>query len=392
MNALHFGAGKIGRGLVAPVLSDNGYNVVFVARNAKQVALLQSKGQYVVHLANESADRHVVRNITAIHFGDNEAIAREIAQAKLITTAVGAAALPQIAERLAYGLARRLRFDRSPLHIIACENIANGSTRLKKMVYRQLDPALRQAADACISFPDAMIDRIVPVQHGEFPDVKVEPFCEWVVRSKGTVGEFPRIAGITVAESLDPYLERKLFTVNTGHCCAAYFGYLAGYETIQEAMKDPAINKKVYKVLGETGSLLIRKFGFDEWEHRSHIRKTMERFANPRLSDRIVRVGRSPLRKLSFNERLVQPALQACRLGIETSCLTKGIVAALLFDCAEDPEAMKLQEALRQTGIHHVISRYMGISAQHKLHQAIAAEFSACRKHDLTELGLSAQN
>lgn len=37
------------------------------------------------------------------------------------------------------------------------------------------------------------------------------------------------------------FISRRLFTLNTGHAITAYFGYLKGYETIEESIKDEVI-------------------------------------------------------------------------------------------------------------------------------------------------------
>lgn len=42
-------------------------------------------------------------------------------------------------------------------------------------------------------------------------------------------------------ESLEPYIERKLFSVNTGHATVAYTRKLLGYETIKEAINDEKV-------------------------------------------------------------------------------------------------------------------------------------------------------
>ena len=49
------------------------------------------------------------------------------------------------------------------------------------------------------------------------------------------------------------YIERKLFTLNTGHAITAYFGYLKGYETIEESIKDEVIYGFVKNAMIESG-------------------------------------------------------------------------------------------------------------------------------------------
>ena len=86
------------------------------------------------------------------------------------------------------------------------------------------------------------MDRIVPNQVNEDKLlVKVEPFYEWVVDESQIKGENPPIKGILFVEDLQPYIERKLYTVNTGHSIVAYLGYLAGIHTIHESFANEEI-------------------------------------------------------------------------------------------------------------------------------------------------------
>lgn len=52
------------------------------------------------------------------------------------------------------------------------------------------------------------------------------------------------------------------------------------------------------QVWAETGSLLVKKFGFDPVKHQKYIETTESRFRNPHLSDAVTRVARGPKRKL----------------------------------------------------------------------------------------------
>jgi len=44
--AVHFGAGNIGRGFIAPTLQANNYEVIFVDVNTDLIEQINSEGQY----------------------------------------------------------------------------------------------------------------------------------------------------------------------------------------------------------------------------------------------------------------------------------------------------------------------------------------------------------
>lgn len=376
MKAVHFGAGNIGLGFIGLLLSRSGYHVQFVDVDEERVCLLNQRGKYSVTLANEQAETTVVRNVSAINGKETDRVAQAIAEADLVTTAVGVKVLPSIAESIAKGIDLRLKTVPKPLTIIACENAIGGSTQLKEHVYGHLGPEIKERTARLIAFPDAAVDRIVPLQqHEDKLHVTVEPFFEWVVDRSVLPEGYPVIEGVHYVDKLGPYIERKLFTVNTGHCCAAYHGYLKRYATIQEAMRDEDIVAEIRGVLNETGAVLVKQYGFDEADHRRYIDRIMDRFRNSYLTDEVVRVGRSPIRKLSPNDRLVRPAMTACALGMEVPHLANAIAAALLFDYREDPEAARLQQTLKEQGIHKTLAKYTEIPESHPLHGRIVAAY-----------------
>lgn len=382
MKAVHFGAGNIGRGFIGLMLANSGFEICFVDVNETMVSLLQQRGKYTVEFASESHETTVVSNVTALNGNNLDEVVLAVAGADLVTTAVGVSTLKHIAEAIAQGIELRLRTAPSPLQIIACENAIGGSTQLKKHVYSLFNETARELANRYIVFPDAAVDRIVPLQKHEDPlKVVVEPFSEWVVERSALPEGGQEIKGVHYVDDLLPYIERKLFTVNTGHCCAAYYGFVEGYETIQEAMKNERLKEKVLKVLEETGAMLVKTYKFDEDEHRKYIFKILDRFTNPYLTDEVIRVARSPIRKISPDDRLIRPALRAYELGISTYHLAAAVAAALRFDYKDDPECVELQKSLRRNGLYATIRKYTGTPENHPFHRHVAAEYEALLEH-----------
>ncbi|MDY0396134.1 mannitol-1-phosphate 5-dehydrogenase [Virgibacillus halophilus] len=252
MQAVHFGAGNIGRGFIGTLLYQAGYHTTFVDVNEAVIAEINRKKQYEVVLAAEQKESLMVKNVSGINsVAKPEAVVEAIAQADIITTAVGPNILAVISELITEGLRKRLETNQQPVNIIACENMVGGSSLLKEKVYARLNDQDQAAFSNHFGFPNAAVDRIVPNQTNEdMLTVSVEPYFEWVVEKPAIKGEIPVIPGITYVEDLAPYIERKLFTVNTGHTVPAYVGHLLGYETINEAMKDEGVQEVIEGALG----------------------------------------------------------------------------------------------------------------------------------------------
>ena len=373
--AVHFGAGNIGRGFIGLLLSKAGYHVTFVDVAAPLVDDINALGKYNVQIFGKD-DKIQVDNVSAINSDKNlEALFDAIVKADIVTTAIGPNILKFIAPNIAKGLTRRVEKNQTPLNIIACENMVGGSTILKNFVYENLNDDVKSKIDTLIGFPDAAVDRIVPAQkNDEKLLVKVEEFCEWDVDAKGFVGERPEIKGMTIVDNLSAYIERKLFTVNTGHASIAYLAYQKGIKDISTAMKDDDIVEMARRVWKETGELLIEKYNFDPEVHWQYVKTAENRFANPFLSDEVTRVARGPKRKLGAKDRLVSPATQLIERGKTPEALATVIAAALKFDFEGDKEAVEVQDYIKANGMDAAITNFTGEAAGSKLFELIKSK------------------
>ena len=358
--AIHFGAGNIGRGFIGQLLNASGYEITFVDVNAELVNDINELGKYHIEIVGDEPQRILVEHVKAINSNEHlEDLLEAFVEADIVTTAIGPNILKFIAPNIAKGLAKRLAVNTTPLNIIACENMVGGSTVLKNFVYEALDEETKKKADEYIGFPDAAVDRIVPLQKNEEKLlVKVEPYAEWDANSTQAKGELPQIEGLTWVDNLQAYIERKLFTVNTGHASIAYAAYQKGIPDICTAMKDEEVVAAARKVWAETGALLIDKYGFDKEKHQAYINTTENRFRNPHLSDEVTRVARGPKRKLGAKDRLVSPALQLLERGKKPEALASIIAAAFKFDYEQDPEAKEVQDFIKDKGLKAAISHF----------------------------------
>lgn len=379
--AVQFGAGNIGRGFIGAVLSQSGYKVVFADVNKEIVDRINADRQYTVHIKDVDSEDILISGVSAVD-SSTDAVVDVIKEAEILTTAVGLRILPFIAPAIAKGIvARKEAGIESPLNIIACENGLMASSRLKEAVLSHLDEAQAEWCLAHTGFPNCSVDRIVPPVRSENPiDVAVEKYYEWNVEEKAFVGKAPEIAGMNMADNLLAYIERKLFTLNTGHAITAYLGKMKGCQTILESIETPEIYAVVHAAMQQSGEALVKQFGFDHEAHFKYIEKIIKRFHNPYLKDDVTRVGREPIRKLSPDDRLIKPVMTAKSFGLPYDKILLGVGAALHFNNPEDPQSVQLMEKIATEGLVSAISDVTGIKSGDPMLQEIVNAYKEVEK------------
>ncbi|WP_196598150.1 mannitol-1-phosphate 5-dehydrogenase [Pectinatus frisingensis] len=381
MLAVHFGAGNIGRGFIGQMLFASGYEICFIDVNQHVIDDINSLKQYYIEIVGDAPKRLFIKNISAQNSNDKIAVIDKILHADIITTALGPNILKYIAPVIAAGLSKRIAAQTPPINIIACENMKKGSSVLKGLVCKYLSAKECLVLPQYAGFPDAAVDRIVPLQkNNEKLLVQTEEFFEWDVDETTVVGIKPPVKGITYVKNLQAYIERKLFAVNAAHATIAYLGYAKGINCINQALEDDIIKNTVKTLLNEAGVLLNRKYKFNLEEYKTYARTVLNRFSSKYISDDVIRVGRAPIRKLAADDRLVSPAIQLS----EDNCIADGyataIAAALCFDYKEDTEAQILQADIKNNGVADALFKYTTIKADTKLGKNILKKYHKLKK------------
>ena len=366
--AIQFGAGNIGRGFIGALLSKSGYHVVFADVNEEIISKINEDKCYTIHIMDVECKDEKVENISGV-ISTSDEILEEIRTSDIITTAVGPVVLPRIASTIANGIKlRKITGVTSYLNIVACENAIKASSQLEEEVKKYLNEEEIAYLNEYVGFPNCSVDRIVPpVKSENILDVVVENFYEWNVEEKAFKGEIPKIYGMNLADNLMAYIERKLFTLNTGHAITAYFGYLKGYNTVDESIKDEVIHDLVKKAMIESGQGLIAKYNFDKEEHFKYVDKIIGRFKNPYLKDDVARVGREPLRKLNENDRLIKPLMTAKSFNLDIDNLLLGVGAALNYNNEEDSQSVELQSLISEKGVKESLAHVANLAQEQEI-------------------------
>lgn len=374
--AVHFGAGNIGRGFIGEILFENGFEIAFVDVNETIIDALNERGSYEIEIAEEGQRHIAVSGVRGINNRLHpEAVVEAIVEADLVTTAIGPNILPFIASLVAQGIeARQAAGNLAPLDVLACENMIGGSEFLFEEVKKHLSEAGLAFAQEHIGFPNAAVDRIVPAQSHEDPlFVVVEPFNEWVVETRGMKNPDLVLDKVHYEAELEPFIERKLFSVNSGHATSAYTGAYYGAQTILEALQNVTVKNNVEAVLAEIRSLLIAKWGFDEQALVDYHKVIISRFENPFIVDDVARVARTPIRKLGYDERFIRPIRELKERGLSYQYLLQTVAYVFAYQDETDEQSVQLQALLAEKSLEEVVKEVTGLSDQDLIAEIVSA-------------------
>lgn len=214
------------------------------------------------------------------------------------------------APRSAFGAmiaALRLRRDRGdgPFTALSCDNVqANGAVLRDTLLglARLSDPDLAGWIEANCSFPNSMVDCIVPATGpkelalaqrfgiSDAAPVTHESFRQWVIEDDFCAGrpEWEHVSA-TFSDRVHDFEVMKLRMLNAGHQLLANAGEVLGLETIAACMNDPDIGAFFAKVQRE--EIAPRVKPVPGMTPEGYAELIGLRFANPAIVDTVRRVA-----------------------------------------------------------------------------------------------------
>jgi fructuronate reductase len=283
-------------------------------------------------------------------------------------------------------LARRRAGGRPPFTVATCDNLPGNGALLRRLAcdFAALrDGGLAAWIESAVPFPSSMVDRIVPAEAGgdierverltglrdEAP-VLHEPFRQWVLEDNFISGIRPRWerAGAQFVADVAPFEAAKLRMLNGSHSALAYLGYLAGCETIAEAVaSEPFVRfvKRFWR--NEVIPTLPAPPGMDLSRYADQL---LDRYKNPAIRHRTWQIAMDGSQKLP--QRLLSTVREDLRQSRPFPCLALAIAAWIRYvggvDEAgraidvRDPLATLLRERLERAGsaqaerVHAILS------------------------------------
>ncbi|MCT3303362.1 mannitol-1-phosphate 5-dehydrogenase [Lactiplantibacillus pentosus] len=359
--AVHFGAGKIGRGFIANLLHQTGYHVVFADVVQETIDKLKKEQQYTLFLIDHNYDEQLIDDVDAYStINETDKVVDAIQEAEVVTTSVMATNLDKVAPLIAKGLKRRVGSHKPKITVMACENAMMGTNILVKAMLATGEITADELNEVGV-YPNTAVDRVVFDGHHHGKDgIEIGDAYELAIeKNKLADTNTQPIKNAEYVENLEMYLQRKIYMINCGHAISAYLGQANGYKTVQEVLKDPQLLEQVKAAMMESAGALEKKYGFEHTTLVTYMNKMfVKRMTTPGLSDPVERVGREPIRKLAANDRIIGPALQCEAYKLANDHLLRGAAYGFHFQNPDDQQAVEIQTSIEQNGIKETVAKY----------------------------------
>lgn len=359
--AVHFGAGKIGRGFIANLLHQTGYHVVFADVVQETIDKLKKEQQYTLFLIDHNYDEQLIDDVDAYStINEADKVVDAIQEAEVVTTSVMATNLDKVAPLIAKGLKRRVGSHKPKITVMACENAMMGTNILVKAMLATGEITTDELNEVGV-YPNTAVDRVVFDGHHHGKDgIEIGDAYELAIeKNKLADTNTQPIKNAEYVENLEMYLQRKIYMINCGHAISAYLGQANGYKTVQEVLKDPQLLEQVKTAMMESAGALEKKYGFEYTTLVTYMNKMfVKRMTTPGLSDPVERVGREPIRKLAANDRIIGPALQCEAYKLANDHLLHGAAYGFHFQNPDDQQAVEIQTSIEQNGIKETVAKY----------------------------------
>lgn len=226
----------------------------------------------------------------------HEEVAHDAAHPNAPVTAFGA---------MIAALARRRAAGDKPFTIQSCDNLLGNGDMVRQTVVslaRMSDADLAEWIEAQVSFPNSMVDCIVPATGPEAIEnlramgvddaapVTHENFRQWVIEDNFCNGRPPwETVGVTMTDNVHAYEDMKIRVLNAGHQMLVNAAEILSVETIAECMVDVEIAGLLNKV--QTDEVLPFVNAVPDCSPQDYLALIVSRFANPAVHDTTRRVA-----------------------------------------------------------------------------------------------------
>ncbi|MEE2812721.1 MAG: hypothetical protein VX627_06860 [Candidatus Thermoplasmatota archaeon] len=340
-HAIIFGAGKVGRGFLAQLLTRSGWDFSLVDAHLPTIQHLRKEKVWSVYnLSTKTDERLQAKYILHLE----EQLDELMLGADLVLTAMGAKNIEAWADYIRQPLCERLK--RGVLDVVLAENHPNPASSVRQALQHGASNEELELIEQSLGISQAQVLRSCIEPTNEQHPLTIQVQDHWTLPLDGdALLSEVQITGFEPKSNFDRELTRKLFTYNCVNAMVCYIGHLAGFEWLADAANHPEISQLALAAGRESSAALVAAYGFDEAEQNEWCERALAKYQDSTILDPIERNARDPIRKLGENERLLGPIKLCIEHQLPCDSLLVGVAAALKYPNAKIDFSLPLGEA-----------------------------------------------
>ena len=349
MIILHYGAGNIGRGFIAPILLNSGFvtEFYFIDNNKELINKLKNSKEYKIKYLDESNKVDTVKGYKALLSNKLESNL-SLETIDVITTSIDLGNLKHSISQV-ISIIETKQKSNTPLIIMCCENGEKVSSFFKNQIEEH-----HVINNDLIKFVDVMVDRIVPNEVSDDLSIKVETYYSWVANENAWSEQTNKFETITYTNIIDAEICKKVWMLNVAHAALAWKKLtLTKFEkkyiniTLNDA-KEHTLLYFLQDYLKEISKIVSVEFNYDKEKLEDFRETIIKRFTNNYIKDDFERVARNTIKKLQLDERIMKPFLIAKKNDISFVKLKETIKNAFSYNNTNDEDGTIIQNLLQE--------------------------------------------
>ena len=373
------GAGRLGKGFIGETFDKAGWQISFLDKDPKVIANLRNKQFYNVTVHREDRiECRKISNYAAYTYDNINNYTNDIIDADVVALVIYPEDFYDAIAKLSPILINRIKNNPNKNLDILCLTNKNSliPTFEKNFFERLKDDNYIEWFKQHVSLRDTIIRRGTDADDNASVDVRTTAVLSLLIQSPLLV-PLDDVEWMEECNNLELLKDLKVFMVNGPHVTAAFAGYLKGYKTLNETVRDPECVALIEKVHNEIFEGILRGYPItkNELDKLSVFPK-----AKGEMEDYIYRIAYDPIRKLARHDRLTGIAVICLENNIEPNGIAQSIANGFAYNNPDDSNAMQIQNFIKKNGIASAVEKYCELENGTPLFNKIISYYNMINK------------
>ena len=387
------GAGLSGRGMLGEMFYKDNYKILFVDIDEKLTEGLNQQKYYHVKMTNLVSKISQVTKVDSFEIlnvrKERREVVEKLSEYNLICTALKPDGFDEAIDYLIDVI--RLRKSRNVKSIL---KVTLGANYVG--LYEYYDQRFRQKLkDDEIMYYEKYVVLIMSIINrknlkpiveedildpysiigDDKPVLRVENVEE--LRNMSNLPSFFRLEN-----NLSAAMAIKIWSGNVVQCSMAFVALEKGLQNSREAAYDQDASRLAYHAAKEAYYGVFQEYHVEENNIDDRAKKAVSVFRNDKFADDLYRIAREPIRKISYNDRFIGPALLCLKYDKIPYFISKCLAYGFVMKMENEPDCDEIQKSINNIGIRNTIIKYCGLDSDKK-DERILIDLIECSWRDI---------